>query len=218
MDLFVESEPAIAEMCRANNRRQPFAGPRSAHVSNSNQIAVNLPVRDGITLTEFRPTDIDGCVRHLNDEAIYRVTLRIPFPYGRNHAQDWLAIVDRKTRDAGRTVDFAIRGADGELIGGIGFDAVKLSHKAEIGYWLGRPFWGQGLMTDIVRVATRFGIESLGLVRIEAIIFQGNDASCRVAEKNGYVLEGTMRKSTRKDGRFIDTLLYAHVTETGSDD
>lgn len=183
-------------------------------MSNSNQIAVNLPVRDGVTLTEFRPTDIDRCVRHLNDEAIYRVTLRIPYPYESKDAEDWLAIVDRKTRDAGRTVDFAIRDADGELIGGIGFDAVRLGHKAEIGYWLGRPYWGKGLMTDIVRVATQFGVESLGLVRIEAIIFQGNDASCRVAEMNGYAFEGVLRKSTRKDGQFIDTLLYAHVTDS----
>jgi RimJ/RimL family protein N-acetyltransferase len=121
--------------------------------------------------------------------------------------------VDRTTAAHGHPVHFAIRDVAGGLIGGCGFDELVCEHRAEIGYWLAKPFWGQGIMTDVVRAACRFAQEKWKLVRITAHVFDFNTASCRVLEKSGFRFEGLLRKHHRKDGKFLDSRLYALVNE-----
>ena len=89
----------------------------------------------------------------------------------------------------------------------LGQDIERLS--AEIGYWLGRPFWGRGIMTDAVRAATLYAFDDLELRRVFAVPFANNVASRRVLEKAGYVLEGTMKQSAIKNGMILDQYLYA---------
>ena len=98
-----------------------------------------------------------------------------------------------------------------ELLGGCGFEGVSYGHCAEIGYWLARPFWGQGIMTEVVRALCGFAFAEWKLVRITAHVFDFNAASARVLEKNGFSLEGLLRKHHRKAGRFLDSRLYALV-------
>ena len=103
---------------------------------------------------------------------------------------------------------------EGEAVGGIGF---MLQHdvdraSAEIGYWLGEPFWGRGIATDALVAMTRHATEAHGLTRVFAVPFAHNTASCRVLEKAGYVLEGRLRRSAIKDGRILDQLQYAFIT------
>jgi RimJ/RimL family protein N-acetyltransferase len=80
---------------------------------------------------------------------------------------------------------------------------------AEIGYWLGRAFWGRGVITQAVRATTQYAFSSLGLHRVFAVPFTHNRASLRVLEKCGYAHEGVMRRSAIKDGRVLDQHLYA---------
>ena len=87
-------------------------------------------------------------------------------------------------------------------------------HSAELGYWLGEPYWGRGVMTEAVVAVTTYGLEQLGLVRIFATPFEWNLASCRVLEKGGYTLEGRHQKAVTKDGQTIDELMYAVVRES----
>jgi RimJ/RimL family protein N-acetyltransferase len=82
---------------------------------------------------------------------------------------------------------------------------------AEIGYWVGEPFWGRGIATVAVERATAYGFAALSLERIEAPVFDGNLASARVLEKAGYSFEGRLRRSVFKDGRLLDSYLYARV-------
>ena len=172
---------------------------------------IRIEVRDGIHLTEVRASDKPAFVEHLNDEAIYRHTLRIPFPYSDEDAEKFIGIAAEATALHGHPVHFAIRDGDEQLIGGCGFDDLAYGHRAEIGYWLAKPFWGQGIMTDVVRSACAFAISKWKLVRIQAHVFEANRASGRVLEKNGFVLEGLLRKHHRKNGRFIDSNLYGLV-------
>ncbi len=95
---------------------------------------------------------------------------------------------------------------------GIGVAGVN-RHSAEIGYWLGEPFWGQGIATKAVRALTEYAFAHLDLVRIYGTVFEWNPASARVLEKAGYTHEGRLRKSITKDGKIIDQLLYAIVRE-----
>src|SRR4051794_23463999 len=115
--------------------------------------AMRIVVNDQVHLTEFRSSDKDTLIECLNDRDIYDRTLRIPFPYTDASADEWLALVAKITTQQGRPVHWAIRNADDDLIGGCGFNGFQVgkSHRAEVGYWLAKPFWGQGIMTAVVQ-------------------------------------------------------------------
>lgn len=172
---------------------------------------MTLDVAEGIRLTEFRAEDKAACIRYLNDREIFDRTLRVPSPYTEADFDTWMSIVRRATEEHGEPAHFAIRHDAKGLIGALGFDALVKGHSAEIGYWLARPYWGQGIMTAAVRRACEHARGRWQLVRITAHVFAFNVASAKVAEKCGFVHEGTLRKARRKNGKFIDVKLYALV-------
>jgi ribosomal-protein-alanine N-acetyltransferase len=107
---------------------------------------------------------------------------------------------------------------NGQAAGGIGFslhvDVERVS--AELGYWLGEKFWGQGIMTEAVRTITNYAITSYDLTRVYALPYAYNAASARVLEKAGFVLEGRLRKSVIKNGQVVDQFMYAFIAENNS--
>ena len=171
---------------------------------------MKLVVHDHVHLSEFRASDKDALIAHLNDRDIYDRTLRIPFPYTDASADEWLALIAKITEQQGRPVKFAVRSADDALIGGCGFDGLQVgkSHRAEVGYWLAKPFWGRGIMTAVVQRVCRHAFEEFGRAKITAHVFSHNPASARVLEKCGFQQEGFLRKHFLKDGQFIDTRLF----------
>ena len=172
---------------------------------------MKIVVNDQVHLSEFRSSDKPALIQHLNDRDIYDRTLRIPFPYTDADADEWLARVAKITEQHGQPVHFAIRTADDALIGGCGFDDFQVgkSHRAEVGYWLAKPFWGRGIMTAVVQRVCQHAFEEFGLVKITAHVFTHNPASARVLEKCGFQQEGFLRKHFLKDGQFIDARLFA---------
>ena len=86
---------------------------------------------------------------------------------------------------------------------------------AELGYWLGEPWWGRGIVTKAVRVVVDHGLSRLGIERIEAPVFEWNPASMRVLEKCGFERESTQRRSAYKDGQLIDCMLYVRLARSG---
>lgn len=172
---------------------------------------VHIAVNDGFRLSEIQPGDTAAFVKHLNDEDIYHSTLRIPYPYTEDDAVKFMGIVTEATAKHGHSVHFAIRDQDDQLIGGCGFDGLTYGHRAEIGYWLAKPYWGRGIMTAVVRSACEFALNEWKLVRITAHVFDFNEASARVLQKNGFEFEGLLRKHHRKDGEFLNSKLYALV-------
>ncbi len=182
---------------------------------NSNLSETVLPrqifVSPQIHLSAIDPADRPALVKLLNDREIYDQTLRIPHPYSDEDAEKFLSIVDRTTCQYGQPVHFGVRQTDRQLLGGCGFEHLAPGHCAELGYWLARPYWGRGIMTQVVDALCRFAVSEWKLVRITAQVFDTNTASIRVLEKNGFQQEGHLRKAYRKDGRFIDARLYALV-------
>jgi RimJ/RimL family protein N-acetyltransferase len=172
---------------------------------------VTILVNEHIRLSEFRPSDKPALIEHLRDKEIYDHTLRIPYLYTEADADEWLAVVAKITQQQGRAVNWAIRNAEDSLIGGCGFDGFQLgkSHLAEIGYWLAKPYWGQGIMTAVVRRVCQYAFEDFGLVKITAHVFATNPASARVLEKCGFEQEGYLKKHYLKDGQLLDSRLYA---------
>jgi RimJ/RimL family protein N-acetyltransferase len=174
---------------------------------------MELVVNDQLGLTEVRPADKAALVEHLNDRAIYDRTLRIPYPYTEADAEAWLTRAARATEEQGQPVTWAIRDRQGHLVGGLGFTEFQLgkSHRAEIGYWLARPYWGRGVMTAAVRTACGHAFGEWGLLKIVAHVRPHNHVSARVLEKNGFVQEGYLRKHFRKDGQYLDARFFALI-------
>jgi len=174
---------------------------------------MNLELGNGIRLTEIRQSDRDALVEFLNDPAVHRATVRIPFPYTAADADKWFDIVERSTAEHGQPHHWAIRSESGKLIGDIGLsrERVHCAHRAEMGYWLAKPFWGRGVMTSAVAAVCRHAFDNLGLVRIAAHVFDFNVASARVLEKCGFEPEGYLKKHYLKHGEFFDAKAYGLV-------
>ncbi|MBI2682043.1 MAG: GNAT family N-acetyltransferase [Acidobacteriales bacterium] len=160
------------------------------------------PWEAGEAVAIVRLADDWNVARYLRD--------RFPHPYTLADAEKFLA---KALSGEEREVRFAIETAGGELAGGIGLipgtDIERLN--AEIGYWLGEPYWGRGLAPAAVRAMTEYGFDKMGLARIFAVTMVENTASMRVLEKCGYVAEGRMRRSAIKRGVVHDQMLYARV-------
>jgi RimJ/RimL family protein N-acetyltransferase len=171
---------------------------------------MSIPVNGSIHLSEFQSSDKAALIEHLQERQIYDNTLRIPYPYTEADADAWLAHVETTRREQGRPLSWAVREAQGQLVGACGFEGlvVGASHRAEVGYWLARPYWGRGIMTAVVRAACAFAFAELGVVKVTAHVFAANRASVRVLEKCGFQAEGYLKKHYRKDGVFIDARAY----------
>jgi len=159
----------------------------------------------------FRPDDAPSLARHANDRSVW-INLRdqFPHPYSLADAEHWI----REAAGLEPQTHFAIA-VDGAAAGAIGFHLKKdvRRRSAEIGYWLGREFWGRGIATEALRAVTGHAFGRFDIVRLYAGVFEGNRASMRVLEKAGYTREALLRKAITKDGRTIDLVLYAIVRE-----
>ena len=163
------------------------------------------------TIRPWRASDLESLVVHADNPRI-AANLRdvFPSPYTRADGEVWLAIAAAEVHPSNFAID-----VDGAAVGGIGLRLGEDVHRrtAEIGYWLGEAHWGRGIATDAVGALTRWGIQAFDLVRIDAHVFAPNVASARVLEKNGYVLEGRLRRAVEKRGVILDALVYAYVVE-----
>jgi RimJ/RimL family protein N-acetyltransferase len=179
---------------------------------------MKLIVNDRIQLSDIRPSDKSALIEQLNDKDIYDRTLRIPHPYTESDADRWLELVTKNTKEHGQPVTWSIRNDADCLIGCIGFEGLAIGkrHRAEIGYWLAKPYWGQGIMTAVVGKVCAFAFQEWGLAKITAHVFSFNAASARVLEKCGFVQEGYLSCHFEKVGRLIDARPYGLVHQSGS--
>jgi ribosomal-protein-alanine N-acetyltransferase len=165
-------------------------------------------------LRPWRESDAAAITPHANDRDVWlNLRDRFPHPY---RTTDAIAYI-RSVASQAPPLSFVIVVAD-DPAGAIGLrlgeDIERCS--AEIGYWLGRTYWGRGIMTAAVRTVTKYAFDSLGLLRVFALPFTENAASIRVLEKAGYVREGRLRSSAIKAGRVRDQYLYAAVRADGA--
>jgi len=172
---------------------------------------MEIDLGDGLAIRPWRRGDEPSLVVYANNRKVAgNLRDAFPHPYTPADARSW---IDRATRQDPAT-SFAI--ASGvEAIGGIGLilgsDVFRRS--AELGYWLGEPFWGRGIASRAVGAFTAWAFARFDLLRIEAGVFEGNPASARVLEKAGFTFEARLRKAATKEGRTLDLLLYARVKE-----
>ena len=166
-----------------------------------------------IFLRQLKQSDSHDLALLANNKKIWdNVRDMLPHPYTLKNAEYFIDLTQKE--DTLQT--FGIFKA-GNFCGMIGIhpqnDVYRLS--AELGYWIGEPFWGRGIATAAVKVITKYGFEKLDLVRIYAGIFEYNVGSMRVLEKNGFQKEGISRKAVLKNGKIWDEHRYAKVRSGG---
>jgi RimJ/RimL family protein N-acetyltransferase len=165
-------------------------------------------------LRAWRAGDEAALARYANNRNV-SMWLRDAFPYPYSH-QDALTWV-HQNQGKYPVTNFAIASAY-EPIGGIGLELqTDIFHRsAEIGYWLREQDWGKGIMTRAVRAAVSYAFATFDIVRIHAMVFEGNYGSARVLQKAGFLYEGRLHRAVTKDGRTIDAFLYALVRQDAS--
>ena len=166
----------------------------------------SLPTLETVRLhlRPFCEQDADTVRLLAGDRAIADTTLRIPHPYPEDAAAAWIS-THAVTFAAGRAMTLAlVRREQRDLVGAIGLDINPEQQRAELGYWVGRPFWNQGYATEAARAVIAYGFTHLGLHRIYADYLTRNPASGRVMGKLGMRMEGVMRDHVVKWGRCED--------------
>jgi [ribosomal protein S5]-alanine N-acetyltransferase len=166
-----------------------------------------------LVLRSLEREDVPAIVRLAGAYEIAATTVQIPHPYTEDDAQTFVAQASEDFR-AGRCVSFAISISDGrQFCGAVGLHLADAHKRAELGYWIGAPFWGKGFATEAARGVVAFGFETLHLHRIFAHHFAGNTASQRVLEKIGMRHEGRSRQHIQKWDQFIDIENYGLLAE-----
>lgn len=170
-------------------------------------------------LIKLRPwcdNDIDSLTKYANDSKIAD-NLRdgFPQPYTKEAGEEFLKNAN-ETPDKKRI--FAIE-VDGEAAGSISVFVLDNVHRktAEIGYWLGVPFWNRGIMTGAIEHVTKFCFSEFDIYRLFAQPYARNIGSCHILEKCGYTCEGILRSNIYKNGLIFDSCMYSIIKgEVGS--
>lgn len=167
-----------------------------------------------LKLRAFRDSDSKRLAELCNNKKIWD-NLRdyMPFPYTEDNANDFIKYCQGENPQYTFAIEY-----NGEFVGTIGLvrqtDIYKLT--AEIGYWIGEPYWGMGIATKAVQLITEYGFNELGLVRIYTGVFAFNKASQRVLEKVGFKLECIFEKSVYKNDRIYDEYRYGLINKNAT--
>jgi RimJ/RimL family protein N-acetyltransferase len=166
-------------------------------------------VFDDYVVRDWELGDVESIVTHANNRKIWiNMRDRFPHPYEIADAEKFI----RNALSLTPVTIFAIANAK-EAIGGIGLHIMEDVHRftAEMGYWLGEPFWGRGIMSAIVKEFVPFAFDSFELNRIFAMPYATNTPSIRVLKKAGFEYEGVLRANVYKDGKVLDQAVYSKI-------
>ena len=169
-------------------------------------------VGERCVLRRLRAGDEEAIARHGNDREVWRGLYDLfPHPYTPEAAQAWVA---KCAGDYPEPLQLGIE-VNGGIVGGIGLRGCLLSNEdyVEVGYWVGRSYWGRGIASEALRLICGYGFDVMGANRIEARVYAFNPTSGRVLEKCGFRLEGRLRRRMVKDGERTDQLVYGLLPE-----
>lgn len=162
---------------------------------------------ENIILRQLKNEDASALAQLANNKKVWdNVRDILPHPYTIEDAVSFINL----TKNESPQVSFAIE-YDGAFCGMIGLVPQKDVYRktAEIGYWLGEPFWNKNIASEAVKLTTKYGFDELGFIRIHTGIFEYNIASMKVLEKNGYVKDGIFKKSIFKNDKIWDEHRYS---------
>ena len=164
-------------------------------------------------IREWKISDAGNLAQMLNNPNILN-NLRdgLPYPYTEKDAEEYIEAM--LSSDKTKTFAFAITVND-KVVGSIGVFRCDNIHfrTAEMGYYIGEPYWGKGLGTSAVKQVCSYIFQNTDIIRIFAEPFAYNTASCRILEKAGFQFEGILRSNAVKNGKILDMKMYSRIKE-----
>lgn len=175
---------------------------------------------DRLLLRPFYLSDAQEVQKLAGEKRVSDTLIHVPYPYEDGMAEAWIG-THSKLREEDTELNFAItkkitgnhvrmhtictsNEVDPPLIGSVSLRVQKQHKNAELGYWVGFPYWGQGFGTEAAGCLLEFGFTTLNLQRVHAHYLSRNRASGRILEKIGMRHEGTMREHRRTEHGFED--------------
>jgi len=161
-----------------------------------------------LTLRQLEPHDAESIERLAGEKDVADTTLNMPHPYPAGSASSFIhARSEAAARGDGYS--FAITLSESEaFLGIVGLHVVKAHNMAELGYWVGKPYWRNGYCTEAAARMVQFAFEDLKLNRVYAAAMTRNPASYKVMEKIGMKFEGILRNHIRKGDAYEDLRYY----------
>lgn len=164
-----------------------------------------------VNLRKLRQGDVVPMAQLANNKKIWdNVRDGFGHPYSEKNAEDFIQRQAQSDTEKVFAIDF-----NGQLSGLCGLILQKDIYRksAEIGYWIGEPFWGKGITTQAIGLLGLYAFEKMDLVRLHAGVFEYNVGSMRVLEKNGFAKEGISKKAIFKNGKFWEEHRFALLNE-----
>lgn len=161
-----------------------------------------------LKLRKLRPEDAFLIEKYASNYDVAKTTLNIPHPYPKGSGKEFVKHM-LAAHEQGTNFTFAVEeNEQQQLIGLVGISVTPEFNHGELGYWIGKPFWGKEYGTEAAKEIVRYGFEQLHLHRIYARAFAHNPASWKVMEKVGMTYEGTLREHVFRWGEYYDTVFY----------
>ncbi len=162
-----------------------------------------------INLRKLKASDALPFSKHANDREVSLYT-KIPHPYGMQDALDFIKSTHRVMRN-GEAVKLGIELKEtGEIVGVISLsDIDHVNKKAELSYWLAKPYWGKKIMKEAICLVLNFGFHELKLNKVYATVMHPNITSARLLENSYFQYEGKMRQDVFLNGQWLDHFLYS---------
>ncbi|MFL1461330.1 bifunctional GNAT family N-acetyltransferase/(deoxy)nucleoside triphosphate pyrophosphohydrolase [Roseococcus sp. DSY-14] len=168
--------------------------------------AAELPIRtERLELRPLRRADAAAMTRLVNDYSVAGNLARVPFPYREELAEEWIAATHRQ-HEAGDAWHLAIT-LDGALVGCVGLTR-KAGAAPELGYWVGRRFWGQGIAREAAGALLDWAARAHGHAAFRASALTDNAASRRVLEALGFREHGQGQEPFLSRNRAMPVTYY----------
>ena len=171
-----------------------------------------------LVLRPFGRSDAAEVQRLAGDRAIADTTLNISHPYKDGMAEEWISSHQDSFAKEEGVVLAVTRKSDASLIGAISLMSIKKGHQAELGYWIGKPYWNHGFCNEAAQAMLRYAFTELYLLRVYASYFTRNQSSGRVMQKLVMRHEGRLRQHVMKWDKCEDLEMYGILKEEWEQD
>lgn len=161
-----------------------------------------------LVLRPFVPDDAPAVVPLVSSREVAATLEAMPHPYPPESTLPWIASHAVQAA-AGTAYTWAVtRRDDGTLLAAVSLQVVRAHQRGVLGYWVGAPFWGQGIMSEAAACVVAHAFTTVDLHRIQAVVLPENIGSVRVLEKLGFQHEGVLRDYVLKWGAWQDRAMY----------
>jgi [ribosomal protein S5]-alanine N-acetyltransferase len=162
-----------------------------------------------VYLREVQEKDILEIQKIANDEEVSKYVPFLPYPFTKKIAKKYFSGIKENNGEFGVFLK-----STNEVIGIFTLYKInKLFRSAELGYWLGKDYWGKGYSDDALNVLLKYVFEELNSHRVMAKVSSLNIRSINFLSRNGFRKEGTLREAEIYDGQYVDLEIFGLLKE-----